>query len=222
MPRIQQEDLEVHEEELGHGFFTAVYTAYVRLPSGHWKEVACKELAVPYGGAEKDMMREARVLQALSGVEGIPRLYGVTSFPPISIVMSVCPGKSITVFRSRQEYRTYLTALLQLCQIVMNIHNRNITHGDIREANILVEPTDVHLKPLVSLVEFDAAREATRENRERDAAQIYNLAMSVAFEFNPHSDSELYTRRKFIFSCMNDRMNVLEVTAVLVTVLHQL
>jgi serine/threonine protein kinase len=77
--------------------------------------------------------RERRNYRILQGIKGIPKIHFRPD--PYSIIMEYVDGKRLPHLR---EYRLSPLFFERLRILVKDIHNRGITHGDLRRKNILV------------------------------------------------------------------------------------
>ena len=163
---------------LGEGHFGAVYRGQLALSRGNIVEVAVKE-PVDDPQLIVQTSEEAEMMQELEGEAGVPRLYGVTTDSPPSLVMELCPGERLQDCLERGEVRQCLVALVQVCDIVRRLHARGITHRDIHDMNVLVDVSDdgdVH----TFLLDFGLAKRYTdSEQQESDVYAIVAIAMDV-------------------------------------------
>lgn len=98
---------------------------------------------------------ERYLLWELQGEPGIPRLLGVTDSFPYALLMEVYPGRSFRWHRCFSNHWTCLSALHHVCEAVAVLHSRGITHGDLRDTNIIFAATDGEVN--VTLLHFDRA-----------------------------------------------------------------
>lgn len=87
------------------------------------------------------LRREWKVLRALSGVEGVPRVVGRPH--PDVLVMEQVSGTSLAKIGAVQlEQET----VARLENLMANLHARGVTHGDLHADNILIDDAgNVHL-----------------------------------------------------------------------------
>ena len=80
------------------------------------------------------LRREWKVLRALSGVEGVPRVVGRPH--PDVLVMQQVNGNSLAKIGAVQLEKETVARLEKL---MANLHARGVTHGDLHADNILVD-----------------------------------------------------------------------------------
>lgn len=145
-------DLEIDEEEpLGHGGFGCVY-------KGKWddKQVAIKKLhAAKLTKKDRKMfIRETIILGMLGDHPNIVELYGYT-LNPVSLVMEYVPNGSLSyllhycedpkVEAKMTDGRIKLNILLGIAYGMAQLHECNVTHGDLKPQNVLITD-DFHAK----------------------------------------------------------------------------
>lgn len=145
-------DLEIDEEEpLGHGGFGCVY-------KGKWddKQVAIKKLhAAKLTKKDRKMfIRETIILGMLGDHPNIVELYRYT-LNPVSLVMEYVPNGSLSyllhycedpkVEAKMTDGRIKLNILLGIAYGMAQLHECNVTHGDLKPQNVLITD-DFHAK----------------------------------------------------------------------------
>ncbi|KAG7377621.1 hypothetical protein PHYBOEH_000754 [Phytophthora boehmeriae] len=140
------DELEIDEdaELLGQGGFGIVY-------KGTWnkKRVAIKKLhAAKLSKKERKMfIRETLILGLLGDHPNIVRLYGYT-LNPVSLVMEYVPTGSLSyllhycedseVEAKMTDGRIKLNILLGIAYGMAQLHECNVTHGDLKPQNVLI------------------------------------------------------------------------------------
>lgn len=221
VPKVTWQQLE-RSKVLGRGHFAIVYSATLTLPDNQRVAVALKNLIDKPLIPVRIPLEEARVLQALAGVEGVPRLYGITELPPHVLVMSQCPGYPLSVWRQRGKVRTCLMAVRGLCVILTKMHGRGITHGDIHGSNVLVSVSDGKCETSVWIVDFGLAkRNADSKAIRTDVQQVLKLLTNIILTMEVNSDTDIYQRRQeIIIKSMNNNLTLDEISSLVSSVLH--
>lgn len=163
---------------LGSGRYADVYKGKLALSRHHIVRVAVKE---PLNEAEKLAWTayEAWVLHELEGVEGVPKLYGVTDATPPAIVMGLCGGVLLQTLWESGEVEICLLALVKLCSTVRRLHARGVTHGDIHKANVMVDVSEQG-EVEATLLDFGLAERCTDAARQMDdVEEIVTTALQV-------------------------------------------
>lgn len=161
--------------------FSSVYSAFLRLPNGHYVMVAYK-VPTMEATSSRRVLKEAKVLQALKGMSGVPRLYGVTSPSPKSaIVMSFCPGVTLNNYQTVGAAKVYLSALLIICRTLRQMHERGVTHGHVEPFNILVVATGKKEATYAFLVDFRLATiNGSEQDKKDDTEMLFSLILDIA------------------------------------------
>ncbi|KAK1928649.1 putative serine/threonine-protein kinase [Phytophthora citrophthora] len=145
------DDLEIEEEPLSHGSFGTVY-------KGKWdyKKVAIKKLhAAKLTKKDRKMfIRETIILGMLGDHPNIVELYGYT-LNPVSLVMEYVSNGSLSyllhycedpnVEAKMTDGRIKLNILLGIAYGMAQLHECNVTHGDLKPQNVLITD-DFHAK----------------------------------------------------------------------------
>lgn len=143
------------------------YRGSLRSPGAQRPRLVCyKTDRWSYMQITDDLLREARVLQRLKGLEGVPRLHGMTQTPPCALVLSLCPGRALRDLRRSVSARSYLAAIRETCVLLASVHRRGVVHGNINALNILVVTRRAREDVNVSLVGFHRA-EVTKDKSKR-------------------------------------------------------
>lgn len=216
--RVEWQQLRLGEV-LGRGHHAIVYSANLTIPGGQRIPVVVKKF-IPKPLVERRIpVEEAQVLQELTGVEGVPRFYGMTDSPPHVLVMSKCPGLTFSVLRQRGEVRTCLTAVQKLCTILSNMHARGVTHGDLHGCNILVSLLGGNV--CVWLIDFgNARRNADIAVMRTDEKQLLRLLVNILVTMKEASDKSIFHRRQEVIKVKDVNLNLVEISALVCNVLH--
>lgn len=222
VPKVAWQQLEGGEVKvLGSGHYAVVYSATLKLPNGQRVAVALKSLTDKPLTGKSSPLEEARVLQALAGIEGVPNLYGITGSPPHVLVMSHCSGFALSLWRRWGEVRTCLLAIRELCDILTKMHFRGVTHGDLHGSNILVSLSNSVGRAHVWLIDFgQARRNADSKAMNTDVRQTVKLLTNILMTMEEGSDRDIYHRRREIFEVLNPQLNLDEISSLLCSVLH--
>ncbi|MPC40238.1 Serine/threonine-protein kinase nak1 [Portunus trituberculatus] len=157
---------------LGSGCFANVYKGKLALSRHQIVRVAVKE---PVNDAEK----LAWVLHELQGVEGVPKLYGVTDATPPGLVMGLCRGVVLQALWESGEVELCVVALVKLCSTVRHLHALGVTHGDIHKGNVLVDVSDEG-EVEATLLDFGLAERFTDATRQvDDVREVVSTALQV-------------------------------------------
>ncbi|KAE8955903.1 hypothetical protein PF011_g31653, partial [Phytophthora fragariae] len=144
-------DIDQDAEPLGHGGFGTVF-------KGKWdaKVVAIKKLhAAKLTKKERKMfIRETLILGMLGAHPNIVQLYGYT-LNPVSLVMEYVPKGSLSYLlhycedphteAKMTDGRVKLNILLGIAYGMAQLHECNVTHGDLKPQNVLITD-DFHAK----------------------------------------------------------------------------
>lgn len=212
MPRVTWAQLHWNKK-LGEGLYSVVYPAFLTLPDDQCVPVIYKVL-VDRTQALARCEKEARVLQVLEGVAGVPRLYGVTNPKPHAIVMSYRPGVKLLKYLRQDTVRTYLACLKEACHILTHLHERGVTHKDLHAANILVEVAGDIKVVSVSLVDFGDAVIGGSARHEWDDVQAVVRMVIHGFSVL-QEDSEFYSRRDDLSCLTGEDVGLTEVCVAL-------
>lgn len=181
--------------------------------------VALKVEAPKLGVTVAHLKEEARVLQILKGMKGVPRLYGMTDSPPCALVMTLCPGIALSNYMKSRAARIYLSALLVVCSILEKIHQRGVTHGSISAEHILAAVGSLG-EVTVSLVGFREATDDGDENRKKaDVLRVSQLAYAMESVIMP--DSDVFPRRGHLGLLLRDPGDLSKVSLVLRSTLRR-
>ena len=181
--------------------------------------VALKVEEPEHGVTASHLRQEARVLQALKEVKGVPILYGVTDSPPCALVMTFCPGIPLSNYMSSSTARTYLSALLVACSILDKMHQRGVAHGSISAEHILAAVGSLG-EVTVSLVGFRQATEDADEiTKKADVFRVSQLAYAMENVMTP--DSDVFPRRGNLSLLLRDPGDLPRVALVLRSTLRR-
>jgi serine/threonine protein kinase len=145
----------------------------------------------------RDLAAEGIILQQLDGLQGVPRLYGITSLittlQPI-LVQEYIPGPSLIRFLNFKlagqprsiRRRFFWNFARSLLRVINGLHRRHIVHGDIKTDNIILRQpshhsaTDpLHLSNLdVHLIDFGLSLIVEPHTYDWQAAQQLPLCFS--------------------------------------------
>lgn len=176
---------------------TLVYRDFLTRPCGASLVVVYKEPRASVDSASAALLHEARVLQALRDVQGVPRLYGLTHPPREVLVMSFCPGEPLENFLRADRGLTYLAALRKVCLVVKGMHDTKVVHTNLHQRNILVQAYQglgYEENVLVSVVGLRAASLGVQDGWEA-WCDLHSVVM-MARLIRPHFDeySHMYAR----------------------------
>jgi len=100
-----------------------------------WKDYSAKAVIGRLWGRQV-IAREAKALEQLRGIDGIPQL--IARVDSTGILMEYCDGEILMRRQVRQQVSpAFFEAVLELLE---KIHARGVAHGDVRRKNILVRP----------------------------------------------------------------------------------
>ncbi|KAG6615741.1 TKL protein kinase [Phytophthora cinnamomi] len=195
-------DLAIDEdaEPLGHGGFGTVY-------KGKWdsKEVAIKKLhAAKLTKKERKMfIRETLILGMLGDHPNIVQLHGYT-LNPVSLVMEYVPKGSLSYLlhycedpkteAKMTDGRVKLNILLGIAYGMAQLHECNVTHGDLKPQNVLITD-DFHAKIAdFGLATFRAKAASTTSsstiaNEKTDVYSFGVLMNEVLHEEEPYQQN---------------------------------
>lgn len=211
VPRVDRDQLEI-TEELGEGRNSIVFGATLTLGDGRRVEAVVKE-NMKYPRRSSIFLHEAEILQALAGMRGVPRLYGVTKTSPRALVMSRCQGTTIKELKRRGQTRESLAAIPSLCSIVSAVHERRICHRDLHGGNVLVDLTGGGKDGDVWLIDFGQARMyGTRLTVEVDEAQVTKLTRSILRKMLQDSDQDVSRRCNDALKSLTSPMNLRQIS----------
>lgn len=131
-------------EKIGHGG-NAICLKSKMITSEGEVEVVVKQLLPSRGLSLKlglqELLHEAVLLARVSGVAGVPRLHGMVLDPP-SLVTSfdgpVTLGAVVRQWPRRVSGKMLVRAVAQVCGAVAGLHQRGVTHNDIKSNNVVV------------------------------------------------------------------------------------
>ncbi|GAA1024112.1 hypothetical protein Aple_095430 [Acrocarpospora pleiomorpha] len=193
---------------LGEGACGAVVVAQ-DLAEG--REVAVKiqpersfEESDVFAEGREEFVREACNLEKLSGIRGIPECHGTGLYRGRRyVVMDLVTGMTLEKFAVNPgAHMTAVAAsvLGQLCEILWEVHSRQMVHRDIKPANIMVELNgEIRLLDLGFALEcgvvpawpsgtlgYSAPEQYLPGNRATVACEIFSLGC-VLFEMIAHT-----------------------------------
>ena len=157
--------------------------------------VVYKEPRANSNSASAALHHEAEVLGALRGVQGVPKLYGLTPSPREALVMSFCPGEPLETFLRADSGRTYLGALRKACLVLKAMHEAKVVHTNLHQRNILVQASQRNTEDvLVSVVGLRAAMTGVQDGWEVwcDLHSVVMLARLIRPHFE--KESPMYNR----------------------------
>lgn len=105
--------------------------------SGNWvvvKDMSARPLWFRLVAGRYFLRREWRALQALDGIEGVPRVFALLS--PDILVMEWCAGTPASRMRTRAKITAPMLEKLGL--LMAQSHARGVTHGDLHRENVLI------------------------------------------------------------------------------------
>ena len=88
-----------------------------------------------------ELVTEAVLLARVSGIDGLPHLYGIVLDPPALVTSFDGPRTLFQVVMQRPRCvsdEVVVSAVLQVCCAVSALHKRRITHNDIKSDNVVV------------------------------------------------------------------------------------
>lgn len=206
-----------------HVFSTSfhAYEAFLRQHDGHYVHVFFKLPKTTSEAATASLRHEARVLQTLQCLNGIPLLYGVTRRPRMALVMGYCNGNLLGDFLRPQTPRTYLGGLLRLCFLLREMHAKGVSHGNLYPCHIflersLLEDTNV---VVVSVAGFNRARlNALPQDKQYDAATLAMMAQDIEQHIPPNH--AMYRRRGLLQTLLRHDIPLQDIVKVLTQVLY--
>uniref|UniRef100_A0A0P4WNN9 Protein kinase domain-containing protein n=1 Tax=Scylla olivacea TaxID=85551 RepID=A0A0P4WNN9_SCYOL len=169
---------------------TLVYRGFLARPCGGSRVVVYKEPRATSDSASAALHHEARVLQTLRDVQGVPRLYGLTHPPREALVMSFCPGEPLENFLRADSGRTYLGALRKVCLVLKAVHEAKVVHTNLHQRNILVQASQGDVEHvLVSVLGLRGANTGVQDGWEAwcDLHSVVMLARLIRPHFDRHS-----------------------------------
>lgn len=200
--------------------------AALTLPDGKAVPVALKKLPQHSsdGKVWSPCLEETKVLRALSGVPGVPKLYGVTEGEPYAMVLSRCKGDTLDDLRRQGKVRCCLHALQEVCVILKEVHKRDYYHGDVQASNIVVQYTKNHCCMLVALVNFGKAGKLTDATKQRnvDEKMICILVREILLYMEKKDGTRIYNKRQKFLEDMEDTHNLDEIYSKLHHLLYSL
>lgn len=221
VPVIKWQRLEVSQGVDGE-WCGAAKIAALQLPGGRVVPVALRKLPQhsPDAKVSGPCLKEAMMLRALSGIPGVPKLYGVTESPPYAMVMSRCRGETLDDLRRRGKIRCCLIVLQEVCGILGDVHKRGYYHGDVHAGNILLQFTNNHCCMLVTLDKFGSAGTLSdrTDGKEIDGKMLCILVKEVLLYMKKKDDAHLYNKRVNFIMEMEETKSL----AAIYTMLHHL
>lgn len=188
----------IQKAEVKQGLVEVVDAEQERVPRYSWKDIkggkwsfSCiwrirrRELkkdgeTIPVMVKLMASKHERYILWELRGQPGIPRLIGITDSFPYALLMEMYPGRSFYCQRHFTSHWTCLMALHRVCEVVAALHSRGITHGDLRDTNIIFNVTKGEVN--LTLLHFDRTMrlkgltpKKKYEYLVQDLWQLYNL-----------------------------------------------
>lgn len=159
--------------------------------------------------------RIALVLQALDGVEGVPKVYGMTPRGTEALVLSRCYGCTLDVLVAGGDSRNCLLALLRVCKVISWMHYHGISYGNLWPPNIVVDVReDSNLE--VSLVDFHLAKiNADDVDIKTDERMMFSLAKTVVIGLNGYYGDSIQDEVYQIFVDAVDGFTLVEIAMLL-------
>lgn len=152
-------------EELGRGYHGQVFRCRVKNPGETVCEAAIKIPRKNDHIGRARLIREAKILLALNGAGGIPRLIGVIrKEDPCGLVMEFVPGMDFCDFIRRYSQKKINCALENIRDAIKALHSAGYAHTDIHYGNIRV---DVANNLQIHMIDAGNARKMTDNNKER-------------------------------------------------------
>lgn len=210
--------------EIGRGGFAIVYRAIMTQPGGEEVTVALKVGLESLPDSLKkrlNLQKEARALQRLAGVAGVPKLYGLTRSPPEALVMSLCSGDLLGNIMAHGDVRTFVTAILHTCTTVMNMHAKGVFHNDLHDENILVERTASGEVQSVSILDFGLSEiDPEIPDEATDAWRLSQYVFPLLDIMTETSDSDLNRKRDQFYRIVSEVLSVKQISALFCSILH--
>ena len=223
MPFVEWELVEVGRP-IFHGSLYTVNRAWLVLPDGYQIPVALKQ-PVPEAQSsmmENNMRREALALKMLDGLAGVPRLYGMThTGAGLGLVMSFSPGRSLASLRGEMSARSYLTVLMYACGTLLKMHERCVSHLNLRDEHILIDVSkDGKMRSFTIIAFTRAERECGQWKMMHDAEIVRSMVSSVYDEIVSDPKDKNYIRHERMDKIVQGNMSVGQIMMELCSILH--
>ncbi|XP_047475929.1 probable serine/threonine-protein kinase DDB_G0284251 [Penaeus chinensis] len=143
-----------HERKVGEGLAGVVY-----LTKFEGEEVVFKECKGRAAFAIHEAEQDA--LEALEGVDGVPRILGVSYDQPLILLMSFCGEKTLkdVISGPKLPDSIYLSLLRSLATTLSGIHARNYVHNDLKTDNIVVDRDPPDEGARAYIIDFGLSRQ---------------------------------------------------------------
>lgn len=171
---------------------------------------------------ENNMRREALALKTLEGLGGVPKLYGMTQTGSSwGIVMSFSSGRSLASLRGEMSSRSYLTVLMYVCGTLVKMHERGVTHLNLRDEHILIDVSQDGKMRSFTIIGFTRAeRDCGQWKMLHDAQMIRAMVSSVYDDVVSRPDTEPYISHERMDNIVNGNMTVGQIMMELCSILH--
>uniref|UniRef100_A0A0P4WWD6 Protein kinase domain-containing protein n=1 Tax=Scylla olivacea TaxID=85551 RepID=A0A0P4WWD6_SCYOL len=201
-----------------------VNRGWLVLPDGYQLPIALKQ-ALPEARSsmiEGSMRREALALKTLDGLAGVPRLYGMTQTGSgLGLVMSFSPGRSLASLRGDMSARSYLTVLMYACGTLLKMHEKGVTHLNLRDEHILIDVSEDGKMRSFTIIAFTRAeRDCGQWKMMHDAEIVRSMVSSVYDEVVSKPQAERYINHERMDKIVHGNMTVGQIMMELCSILH--
>lgn len=168
---------------LGFGMYGAIRKGTLTLSGGVVVDVAIKQ---PTNDVKtEDFIHEAKMMQMVDGLAGVPRLYGVTEDSPLAMVMEFCPGTTLLMFLKKEFDLSHLQVFIQVAEAILQLHEGGYVHRDLHFQNIMVNrpfpwELEVRLIDLGFCSPLTGKDDTDKANIEEDYKPILRLAFLLS------------------------------------------
>ncbi|CCD66182.1 non-specific serine/threonine protein kinase [Caenorhabditis elegans] len=188
MNTIQQVDHYTLEKLLGKGMYGEVHLC--KDDRNNEARVAKLILKEHNGIRDKSWAHETLALNAVAGVNGVPRMFATGSTDYHNWIVMDLLSDDLEVIICRNENKKFAKAtgyqiLWQVVKILKDIHSKGIVHGDIKPNNLMVSHSS-NMFQLV-LVDFGCARRFKDVNGNRTPPAPYPSNCIKGLHIPPHS-----------------------------------
>ncbi len=154
IPIIPEKEVEKKKPHIGEGSFGKVYKG-----TYNGKEVAIKKLKLDQEAVAADIINEINIVR-LCDHKKIPKFYGVWNNKNyFNLIFDFLSGVTVDRCLSSLKEEEKHKIIIEVCEILVDIHNLKLIHRDLKPGNIMIDKKDGTINSF--LIDFGTSKIAT-------------------------------------------------------------